>query len=1264
MSPRTAERIHAGLFYTLAAVLVAAAIALTALRLAMANAPAFHNQVEALLAHWLNRPVAISALDARLVGFTPVLILRGVRIGGGPGRQADLAADRLEVSIDPWRTLRSLQLRFAELGIDKLAVTLTRLADGRIAFGRKANRFGNQLFASISRLRLRDASVTLVDQRGGKTWRLDDLQARFWDDAGVHHLAARFTPAQPQLARQVELAVRWHGQPRSLAEINGSGYLQLLAGRFDRIGAALPSTWHVPVIAGQGDARLWMSLRQGRPNGIVVDASIRGLEFGGADAVRFQRLAGRGRWQRTGDGWNLDINALQLQRPGSLAAPPSAVSVRYSTNAKGTGLWRARASSLRLGDFTALARGNERLPLKWRKRIVRLAPRGEIRDAALVIQTTSREPHWRLSGRFQDLAVKPIERFPGLTAGAGQFLITDRGGRVRLDAHNTNLMLPELFRQPVALERLRVQSEWRVADGRLQLVIPRLQASSSAGELDARLGLWLGGRQGPFIDASAHLRHGDAGQIRHYLPERVLAEELSEWLDNAIRAGHVQADLVLRGRTRDFPYRKGKGVFDVQAQVDGLNLAYHPAWPMLNGLSGRLSFHQGAFAAELSSGRIYRIGLIHATADIPDLTQPRLKVRCRFIGPGDDLLRFLWESPLVHDHAVLQQISLSGQQRLDLQLVFPFRGQPIDVDGQIDLAGARLAADNLGLVIDDLTGRIGFDADGVNWDRLRARFNGHTVVSRATTTGPPGERRIRIDTHFRSSLAGLLGTGNPLAAQLPGATDWRLEIDSNGFRATEQRLDVTLESELRGVQVKLPQPLAKPQSASRRLRIQTRLDDTGLGPIHVRYAQAGSAILTLAPQTRAVERLGVHLGRGEARLPTSPGTWLAGTLERLDLADLIGLGSGEQTIELPPLRVVDLRVGTLDWANTRLVQALHVSAKRLPDDWLINLAGPDIAGWIHWPRHEEGQAVVNLTRLNLAGLPGLGIGNGRRLQPSFLNFPGIDLDIASLRVEGGDFGHLSMRLKRVGNGLALAAMDLDGPVLKAKAAGRWSAGSPRGRSAMDLSVTSENAGKALALFGFAKAIGNGTTVAQAHLRWPGMLLDFAPASVSGKVQFTVRDGSLLKIQPGAGRIFGLLSVVALPRRLMLDFSDLFGKGLAFDRIKASFRLENGTARPEIFRIDSPAARIEVAGPIDLVRREYDQTVTVMPHFSSTVSLLGALAGGPVVGVILFLTQKLFQANMEQLAQNQYRITGSWEHPHIERMEWGRAEVPGVMNDPK
>ncbi|MCO6441493.1 MAG: TIGR02099 family protein [Nitrococcus mobilis] len=1261
MSLYTTERVRAGLLYAAAGVLVAAAIALTALRLALAYAPVFHGELEALLARWLDRPVAISALDARLVGFTPTLILHDVRIGGTSSRPADLAANRLEVSIDFGAMLRNLQARFIELRADQLKIMLRRHADGRIALGEQASGAGNRLFAFIARLRLREASVRLIDQRRGEIWRLAGLHAWFWYDAGEARLAAHFLPVQPHLAKRVKLAVRWHGSPRSLAESNGSGYLSLREARFGRIGAVLPPAWSVPVVAGQADAQLWLSVRRGRPERVSVDASAWGVKLGGAEgAVRFRRLAGRGHWQRAEDGWNLDINALQLQRPGGALGPPGNISIRYVSNAARAALWRIRTTALRLGDLAALARDNDRLPPSWRQRLTRLAPQGELSEAALVLQTTDRVQRYRVSGRFQGLTLEPAEQLPGLTAGAGRFLVSERGGRLRLTARNTQLRQPELFAQPFALQRLQVQSEWRVSGGRVRLAIPRLQASDAGGELDARVGLWLGARQGPFIDARAHLRHSEAANISRYLPERVLAKGLTEWLQHAIRGGRVQADLMLRGRLHDFPYRAGSGVFEVRSRMDEVSLAYHPGWPMLRGLAGRLSFRRGALRVELDRGRVYRSSLTHAMATIPDLMQPRLRVHAQFTGPGGDLLRFLRESPLADDHAAaLRRVSLAGEQRLDLQLALPFGGRPIKVAGRIDLDRARLAAPLFGLVIEDLTGRIGFDENGMSWDRLYGRFSGRTLVSTAATSGTP--RRIRIETRFRSSVADLLGADNPLAAQLPGATDWRLRIESNGFRSTEQRLVLTLESALRGVSMSWPPPLTKPQSTPRRLKIRTRLDAAGRGPIRVRYGDLGSAVLTLTPRPWSVERLGVRFGSGPAQLPKGPGTELSGTLEQLDLVTLIGLGSEQETLDLPPLQGVDLRLGTLFWADTPLVDALHLSAEKRSGDWLIRLAGPNAAGRVRWPQQGAGRARVSLARLRLAGWPELGTERDR-LAPNALRLPGIDLDIADLQLDTANFGHLRLRLARVKAGLVLETMNLTGPVLKIKAAGRWDDNAPRGHSTMELNMVSEDTGKALALFGFAQAIGNGKTHAQAHLQWPGTLLDFRVARIAGRIRFTVRDGALLQVKPGAGRIFGLLSVATLPRRLMLDFSDLFGQGLAFDRIEVHCRLESGAAQPEVFYIDAPAAYIEVAGPIDLVKGEYDQTVTVIPHVSSAVSLLGGLAGGPVAGVVLFLTQKLFQTSIAQLAQNRYRITGPWEHPRIEGMGQTRAEVPRGGDD--
>ena len=54
--------------------------------------------------------------------------------------------------------------------------------------------------------------------------------------------------------------------------------------------------------------------------------------------------------------------------------------------------------------------------------------------------------------------------------------------------------------------------------------------------------------------------------------------------------------------------------------------------------------------------------------------------------------------------------------------------------------------------------------------------------------------------------------------------------------------------------------------------------------------------------------------------------------------------------------------------------------------------------------------------------------------------------------------------------------------------------------------------------------------------------------INGLVDFRADDGRLTDVEPGgAGRVFGLLSVQALPRRLRLDFSDMFREGFGYDR---------------------------------------------------------------------------------------------------------------------
>jgi uncharacterized protein YhdP len=168
-------------------------------------------------------------------------------------------------------------------------------------------------------------------------------------------------------------------------------------------------------------------------------------------------------------------------------------------------------------------------------------------------------------------------------------------------------------------------------------------------------------------------------------------------------------------------------------------------------------------------------------------------------------------------------------------------------------------------------------------------------------------------------------------------------------------------------------------------------------------------------------------------------------------------------------------------------------------------------------------------------------------------------------------------------------------------------------------------------------------------------MDLDQRVVTGRMRMRMGEGRFLEVDPGAGRVFGLLSIGTLQRRLSLDFSDLLDKGFSFDEVQGTFTLLEGDAYTNDLMIQGPSARIDLAGRIGLTAQDYDQLVTVTPEITSSLPVAGALAGGPAVGAALFLAQRLMGAQVDRMARYRFRVTGPWEDPQIERLERGQSD---------
>src|SRR5690606_34319836 len=192
--------------------------------------------------------------------------------------------------------------------------------------------------------------------------------------------------------------------------------------------------------------------------------------------------------------------------------------------------------------------------------------------------------------------------------------------------------------------------------------------------------------------------------------------------------------------------------------------------------------------------------------------------------------------------------------------------------------------------------------------------------------------------------------------------------------------------------------------------------------------------------------------------------------------------------------------------------------------------------------------------------------------------------------------------------------------------------------------------------------------AQFDVSWSGGPREDFLASLNGTVNVRFGTGQLDEVEPGAGRVFGLMSIVALPRRLSLDFRDVFDRGFGFDEITGTFRLDDGQAYTCDLSLKGPAADVGIVGRTGLVAKDYDQTAVVSANVGNTLPVVGAVVAGPQVAAALLIFSQIFKKPLQEMGQIYYGIEGDWSDPAIESADpqrfAGTSTMAGCLKDRK
>jgi uncharacterized protein YhdP len=260
-----------------------------------------------------------------------------------------------------------------------------------------------------------------------------------------------------------------------------------------------------------------------------------------------------------------------------------------------------------------------------------------------------------------------------------------------------------------------------------------------------------------------------------------------------------------------------------------------------------------------------------------------------------------------------------------------------------------------------------------------------------------------------------------------------------------------------------------------------------------------------------------------------------------------------------------------------------------------------------------------------------------------------------------DFGALQLVGARTAQGLQVNTLQISGDSFSGTGSGSWLQTASGQQNSFKLTLESSDVRATMQQFNYGDFVAAKRGKLIANLTWPDGLDENLLGRASGTLEFQVNEGQLLNVQPGAGRVLGLLSVAALPRRLGLDFHDVTDKGLAFDSIHADFAVQNGDARTQNLLLRGPTAEIGMMGRMGLGVRDYDQTAVVTGNVGSALPVAGTVAGGPVVGAALLLFSQIFKEPLKGVARAYYHIGGSWDDPQIERIDAdaGKASLSGA-----
>jgi uncharacterized protein (TIGR02099 family) len=1243
-------------------------------------------ELERLVEVEIGQPIKIGHISAGIWGVHLEAVLKDVALIDPKSGEQQLHVQELHAQVNLKESLTEQKLKLGKIMLVGTQLQLSLQKDGTVAiegFETSSEPSGGAAAGALfqeSELLLKDSEVFWKNERiDAPPLRFSDVDVALVNQAGRHWLTAEAQLGDRHRSR-IELRAELAGDLTELGGWRGEVYFkgdQLALAEL--LAARRPQGTQID--GGILDVELWTRWEKSRLTQAdgEFDASHLKLTTLHDERVRqhnLEHLKSGISWQSGGGGWQLSLPALSLTKAG-VTWPQSGFVLDVGRDAEQRLDIHAQVKFMRLGDLLPVAMFFLPADHKQLQLLSKVGPQVDLRDFDLQLNELADGKYdWALAGRLDNLNTHPQDAIPGINGLNIAFNATAKRGSANLLSNDLVLNFTDLFRAPLHFQKLEGQLNWQLTEDGLHLLTEGLRLFDGDFSTKSHLDLQIPFDQQPLlIDLQTEFDGGSLANVYRYLPTAIMSEGFTKWLDRALVKGDLSnGTMVLQGPLNAFPFAANEGRFEMLFDVDDAIFDYNSEWPPVKKGSARVQFLNSSLGLNIKQATILESEVKAVEVKIDDMGQGApVDIKGQLSGTSTDIMKFLSDTPLSETFApLLKTLTVTGDAELDLDFSIPMRDQDqFRLKGEVAWLDAVITLPALALDLTGVSGTLGFTEKGVSAKAIKA-----TVLGEKT--------RVDIQTKSDQSIVlrakKLPINSQQLAKKLPGIyleqmdgttnVDMTLRIGKETKRG--RPLGFAIKTNLKGMAVDAPPPLGKSKKEKHYFRLNGDLTNLDKIRFDVDYGGGFDATLLVDGKRGTLLKAAIQPGRMSPKLPKEAAIKIAGDMKQVDWGVwhkwLQGLKSGSKKSKKGLPLLFDLNIGELHWLD-QMWPAVAIQGQDREGLLKVKFAGKALDGQLtlYEERAKQIENRADLKHLHLNIVLDTEVINEKKppvvtTEDDPREFPPLLVNIDTLVVNKKPLGKLSVALLSKSDGIAMRGFRLEGDQLEVSADGRWTLKDDQHRTTLDLFLNCTDLGQLLEDLDFASNINKTDIGGAMRLAWSLPVTQLQAEALDGHVEVLASDGSFRSIDPGIGRLVGLLSISEIGRRMTLDFSDLFGDGFAFNNIVGSMQIKKGDAFTEDMVIEGPSARIEIAGRSGLSTHDYDQVITVTPSISAGIPLVGLLAAGPVVGAVLLAVQTLVGDGVDESAQSKYKLTGSWDEPVVTPIEKPKSAEENIKRN--